>query len=215
MKKKITNFLTYNFFFIIGSFFIAWAVFSLINNRIYEIKDNEKIDIFIESPTCLDSSYIEDFDSKMKEKHSDIYETNFYYYSGKDSNVSDYYEKYGKISDIIILSKTGLDVLKENDLLKEYFLIIDSDMNSKINNDSSLEIYKDKEEKYIYGYTTYSLSNSEYNSKFSLDKKFKLEVESDYILLINYNSKNFSLKERSGYTSYGFDAIDVLMEIGK
>ena len=88
-------------------------------------------------------------------------------------------------------------------------------MNSKINNDSSLEIYKDKEEKYIYGYTMYSLSNSKYNSKFSLDKKFKLEVESDYILLINYNSKNFSLKERSGYTSYGFDAIDVLMEIGK
>lgn len=215
MNKKIANYLTYNFFFIIGSFFIAWAVFSLINNRIYEVKETERINIFIESPTCLDSSYIENFDKKMKEKQSDIYEINFYYYSGKDSNVADYYEKYGKTSDLIVLSKTGLDVLKENDLLKEYFYPIDSDMNSKINSDSSLEIYKDKNNKFIYGYTIYSKENSEYNTKFSFEKKFKLEVDSDYILLINYNSKNFSLKEKNGFTSFGFDAIDVMLELGK
>ncbi len=213
MNKKITNFLTYNFLFIIGSFFIAWAAFSLINNRIYEVKETERINIFIESPTCLDSSYISDFNTKMKEKHSEIYETNFYYYSGSNSKVSDYYEKFGKTSDLIILSKVGLDSLKENDMLSEYFLPITTDMNTKINSDSSLELYKDKDDKNIYGYTMYSKENSSYNSKFNLDKKFTLEVEGDYVLLINYDSKNFSLTEKTGYTSFGYDAIKTLMEL--
>ncbi len=213
MNKKVTNFLTYNFLFIIGSFFIAWATFSLINNRIYEVKENERINIFIESPTCLDSSYISDFDTKMKDKHSEIYETNFYYYSGSNSNVTDYYEKYGKTSDLIILSKTGLDVLKEKDMLSEYFYPISDSMNSKINSNSSLEVYKDKDNKFTYGYTMYSKENASYNTKFALEKKFKLEIDSDYVLLINYDSKNFSLEEKTGYTSFGFDAINVLMEL--
>jgi len=214
MKRKISNFFIYNFIFIIIAFVVFYASFYLINRNIYKYKNYEIINLFIEASDTKNSDYINDFDTRLKEECNEetmVYEMNFYLFSADNSSLSSYYEKFGSESDILILNESEIETLKDNDVLRDYYLPFNElNIEDLIGN---FEYYTSKDNSESYGIYIYKSNESEYNLNFNFDKVFSINTNYNYVLLFNKNSVNCG--NSNSLTDNAIKSLEILLEMNK
>lgn len=218
MKNKIKNFFTYYSFVVILALIFFSAIFYVINYNLYKPKNYEKINFFIEASDAINRNYGNDLEKRLiddtKESNHPIYEVNYYLFSANNSDLTSYYEKFGKESDILILKEEDVKDLKDNDILNESFININSNMNERINT-FAFDTYTDNSNN-VYGYYVYKQNDSEYNSKFNFDKVFSIIDTYNYIMLFNVNSINFLDDfNQTHLTSNGYIALEYIYKINK
>ncbi len=201
MKKTISIYLTQNLLIIIVIFFLTWGISFLATREVYSIKDNEKVEIFIDTDS-IDLSFKENMENKVK--NDNIF--SFSMYDNKNNlEFTNIYENNPKI-DLFIISS---NLIENSNLIEksyDFFLPLDSNLINKINYSCSLF----ESEGINYGYKIYESNNETYNSYFKLETKASISKDLDYYLFINYSSKLFSLSDEN--SSFGFKVLEFMKE---
>lgn len=211
-RKKIKTFFYYNGGISILIALLSFSVYYVVLSSIDSIKPYEQISIFSSTFGIKDDSLKDELSIKLKEKG--VVEVNIYNYVPNDTNIADYFDRFGLSSDFNILPESDLVEMKE--YISSYYVTLTQEVINRFNSEaiSNLDYYSYQSNQ--YGFKIYDKEDETYNSKLSFDQYFDFVSESQskesYYLLLSKSSLNFGPINEAYVNENGLEAADIIFK---
>lgn len=211
-KNKIKNFFSYYSWLAILTLVVSFAGWYYVISAINAYAPNEELNFFIESYGLKNDKTFDDLKTYMKD--DGVLNVEVYNYSPDSDRISDYWDAFGRNSDIAILHQKDLDDMKE--FIKDSFIKIDTSLEEKMFNgfQSSYDFYTFESDKYAI--KIYDSKDAEYNKKFKYHDwiTFKKEETAsyDYYMLFLKSSYNFGDCNENNLSENGIKAANYILK---